>query len=765
MDWKKTFNHGQWIIHGLLAVFIIVSSGITLYAYRLHHLQMNEDQRVSKIQSIIEKSRSTDNFNTIANHLSWAESDKANEEFRLITQRIATLEELVELKASEKLRKSLRSFNDLINNNAGMSDPSDALKIFNSKVKSLNDFAKSKDYNSVGTISLRMLDRLSNLNGKNVGNSPLLGLIVEDQKRLVQIVSRSKLTDIEKNDLNNKFDSMKTELDLLNNLNQQSKSFKKDTTDAEIAFTDWLLGVEEKSQNFKEIISQKHTFLMIALSGLISLTAISWIGLAYFFRSQRKRIEDQVENEVKNVIEKGIMGDQRFMIDHYSLETREKIVRLLDELKVKLNLGSLLHEGLPFAGCMIDPNFRITWNNNLFLEQLYLSDEEVRSDAFNWDYVREYLNLDEDPIHEALVNQVAGIYPVKVKQDEFTPAQPYEMYVTPLTVNRETRVMVFFYPLVSVKEAINEQVDLTKNAISQFIHSWNDQKLNEDELKLLERNFENNDISDLYKELKYIFTRIEGEKSECLHVINELEKENTFLSDELRLFEEAELNKRKIIRGEVRAANELKDSFIKTIEKSDNLLQINKLVLQQCDDFKTEAVKMQQNSIVEAKKHKESKDLLGQLDLVKVDYKKLKLELLEIKAKLISLNSSLFAQIPALDESQQKLATRYKDELARLDFNVVTLDKKLSQLDVLLSKLMMINDQNQLDQISFKFNNPQKDHELRESIMEIQKILNTEEGLVLENFKKLHTLMKQNLAPVQRIVSSAESTDEKNLAQ
>src|SRR5690606_14956951 len=109
-----------------------------------------------------------------------------------------------------------------------------------------------------------------------------------------------------------------------------------------------------------------------------------------------------------------------------------------------------------------------------------------------------------------------------------------------------------------------------------------------------------------------------------------------------------------------------------------------KTILQQNDELKTEATKLQQMSADLTKKNRETLDILGQLDGVKTDYKKLKLELLEVKAKLISINNSLFAQLPPFDESQQKLALRYKDELARLDFNVSTLDKKLSQLDVLI---------------------------------------------------------------------------------
>ena len=152
-------------------------------------------------------------------------------------------------------------------------------------------------------------------------------------------------------------------------------------------------------------------------------------------------------------------------------------------------------------------------------------------------------------------------------------------------------------------------------------------------------------------------------------------------------------------------------------------------------------------------------DILGQLDSVKTDYKKLKFELMEVKAKLISLNNLLMSQIPPMDESQQKLAIRYKDELARLDFNVATLDKKLSQLDVLLSKLNMIHEKQTVEQTTFSFQTSQKDHELREAILEIQKILNIEEGKILDQFQNLHGLMKKDMKPVvsSRIAPEGEN--------
>jgi hypothetical protein len=756
MDWKKTFNQGQWVVHGIFIIAILVGIGSTLFAFRLNNLQSTEEQQTVKINTLIQFLKQDSSFDKIGKYLSWAEADKAHDKMRELTQKIVETEEMLELKVSTDLGLNIRTFNKLINSNSGMSNPTDALKVLKQKVTALHGVATSQKYKNVAINTARMKERLENLNAKNVGGSIQVSYLKTDVSRLTKLIADSSLTPGEKASLTTRFESMKDELELLGNLNSQSRTIKDHIKQADIALAQWLLDVEKKSTTLKGMRSQKQNQLIIMLSSLIAFLVIAWMGLAYLFRWQRNKIGIQVEAEVKNVIEKGIMGDQRFMVDHYSDNTREDIVRLLDDLKIKLNLGTLLHEGLPFAGCMIDYNFKLTWHNNLFLDQLYLSEEEVRSDAFNWDYVRDYLNLEDDPIYQAMVNKIAGIYPVKVKQDELTPAQPYEMYVTPISANREGRVMVFFYPLVSVKDAINEQVALTQASVSRFVTLWNENHLDEDELRMLERDFKNHDLNGLYTELYNIFDRVSNEKTECLHTIHGLEKNNHEQSVTIQNFKDAEEEKRAIIKEEIKTANGLRDSFITSLEKTENLLLINKTIMQQSDDFKNEAYRLHQVSLESMKKNKESMDILVQLDSVKIDYKKLKFELMEVKAKLISLNNSLLAQMPPLDENQQKLAIRYKDELARLDFNVATLDKKLSQLDVLLSKLNMIHEKQPVEQTSFSFQTTQKDHELREAIIEIQKVLSLEEGKIMDQFKNLHGLMRKDMKPVAANIMMSE---------
>src|SRR5690606_14244569 len=140
--------------------------------------------------------------------LSWAESDQANDKMRELSQKVAETEELLEIKMSKELGLSMRTFNKLINNTTGMSDPSDALKVFRNKVTSLHSLAKDKNYNTVEKTTEKMQERLQQLNPKNVGQSIQVTYLNSDIKRLEAVVKRSTLTDDEKKTLLDSLSSM-----------------------------------------------------------------------------------------------------------------------------------------------------------------------------------------------------------------------------------------------------------------------------------------------------------------------------------------------------------------------------------------------------------------------------------------------------------------------------------------------------------------------------------------------------------------------------
>ena len=750
MDWKKTFAKGSWFIHGIFLVAILSIFGTAIFALRLSHYQSTEQERTLKVKELISFFKGDDSFEKIAKYLSWAQSEKSFEKIKEVSAKVAETETILEVKPTPELQKSLRTFNNLITKGTGMSDPSDALKVMTNKINALADVARSQNYRRVSAIAEKMQSRLSNLNSKNVAGSAQVSYLKSDLKQLTALVNNASLSEGEKKGLTNRFESIDHEIDMLASLNSEAKSMKSEITSASLAMAGWVIELEKKAENLAFVPIKKQKQLIIFLFSIVGFLMTTWMATLYLFRWQKIKIGEQVENEVKNVIEKGILADQRFMVDHYSDTTREDIIRLLDELKQKLNLGSMLHEGLPFGGCMLDNNFKVTWFNQLFLDQFYLSPEEVRSEAFHWDYLREFLNISEDPVYEALVNKVAGIYPVKIKQDELAPAQPFEMYVTPITLNREDRVMVFFYPLVAVKEAINEQVNLSRDVMRRFVDLWNSEELNEDELALLEKDFSANNLEETFEELRDIHHRISMEKHEYLRTIQMIEGENAAFRASLEEISMIETDKREIIRKEMNIANEFRTSLITVLEKYESMTMINKGILQQNDELRTEAIRIQERGQEGVKKVREVMEIVTQIDGLRADYKKLKFELMENKARLISMNNSLLSQLPPLDENQQKLAIRYKDELARLDVSVSLLEKKLGSLDVLVGKMNMMNDARSTEQIQFNFQTTQKDHALKETIHELQKSFSVEEGKLVGNLQTLKELMKQDLETTRK---------------
>ena len=291
---------------------------------------------------------------------------------------------------------------------------------------------------------------------------------------------------------------------------------------------------------------------------------------------------------------------------------------------------------------------------------------------------------------------------------------------------------------------------MATTTITRFVDRWHEDKLDQDQMRMLEKDFKSNDLDNIFTTLQAISLRVKEDKDECVLTIHALEKENDHLAQMIDSLQEIESDKREIIKQEFVIAQDLRTSFINSIEQSESLVQINKSIMQQNDDLKNEAMKMQQMNSEVAQRHKETMEILGQLEFFKVDYKKLKFEMLEIKTRLITMNSNLFGQLPALDEQQQRLASKYKEELARLDVAVATLDKKISFSDMLATKLQMIHEKQNFVQINFNWQTSQKDHETREVLIAIHRSLSQGENKMIENLKSLSDLMKQDYSKVQQ---------------
>ena len=400
---------------------------------------------------------------------------------------------------------------------------------------------------------------------------------------------------------------------------------------------------------------------------------------------------------------------------------------------------------------MVNTDFKLDWYNALFLEQFNFNDIELRSDSFSWEHLKAYLNLEEDPVYEAMVNKIAGIYPIKIKHDELAPALPYEMYVTPINFQKDERVMVFFYPLVSVKEAIEEQIKLSKQLLGKMILHWEQGTLDSIAQESMIDTYRANDMEEIFTKVKDLHDKNKIYSMEAERSISHLEHENMLFHQQENEWEKRDEERKGVLKQEFSLANDLRNSFLNSLEKSDSLYIIGKELLVTTDDLKSECVKKQALISELAKKLKDTKDNIVQFDQFKNDSKKLKFDLLEIKTKLISMNNHLFSQLPPFDDHQQKLANKYKDELAKLDYVVSTMEKKQTQLESLMTKMLMMFEKHSVEQMPFDLISTHKSQEFSLALTEIHKMLEQEEAKIIENFKCLHMLMKKDLSKMNRL--------------
>ncbi len=751
MDWKKTFNRGNWIVHSIFAITVFISLATAFYALSIYDVEKNQTGTNSKITSIIEKLKVDQSFVKMEKFLKKAQAESANDELRKLSAAIAELEELLDVKAGEKLSKSLRVFSNLVNQNSAISNPNEAIKVLKQKINSLKSYAENKNYKNVIRISEILSSKIDQFKSLNSITQNQLNFIKTEFKKLKNLISGSSLDVLEKKNLEEKINSMNGELDLVESLIVHLKDLGKLEKEASLSLGQWILTLENVLKNSQGTLITKKSRVLILISISVSCLLIGWVGIAYLFRWQRIKISDQVESEVKHIIEKAIMEDQRFMTEHYSESTRIKIINLLDELKVKLNLGTMLFEGLPFAACLIDKELKLTWTNKIFLDQFSSDLERTEGNYFGWGQFGSIFCLDGDPVSQAFESKVSGIFGLKVRINDSSPMQPYEMYVNPITVNREERVILFFYPLNSVKDAIKDQVIQAKETIQRFVDLWAEEKLNSEQLNLLEKDFKFSEIEDLYKVFLNFYHRQEFEKIENASIVETLEKENSAYNLVFEEIKKIEDERKDIKKSEIKIIDNIKNEFLTSLDKTDLIIDINKNLLQVNDDFKSDLQKLSTSVQDIFTKNKEATDIISNLEPIKSEYKKIKLELIEIKSKLISSHSTLTSQLPVLDETQQKLVNRYKDELARLEISTSGLDKKLSQLDVLLGKLTYMYDKSNAEQTTFQFNSANKDHELRDSIVKIKSDISNVEEHIVSNFKELHSLIKQDIAKGQAV--------------
>jgi hypothetical protein len=272
----------------------------------------------------------------------------------------------------------------------------------------------------------------------------------------VNLVKRSTLSRENKNNVLLKLDQIKLNLKSLDKKLDQVSLIDQKINDFALAYQIWWPNFSSNLvlDQLKQTDITKNFFL-IQIS-LIGLTFIFLLFNIVYTRNIAQKSQHSLEAVFVDMLDKVAINkevkDELSFSDafNYSLQEKAKYIQM------RMKLGHLLQQTMPFSSVLLDNNLMITWANEQFYSQLGLSENDHAAKNLSWDYIKKLTDLEDfDPILDALKNDLSGIYQIKWRSINAVTAKNYEMYVATSEHNSQRYINLYFYSLENHKAEID----------------------------------------------------------------------------------------------------------------------------------------------------------------------------------------------------------------------------------------------------------------------------------------------------------------------
>jgi hypothetical protein len=397
------------------------------------------------------------------------------------------------------------------------------------------------------------------------------------------------------------------------------------------------------------------------------------------------KAQDALEVEIERVVTDELVAKDDVVLENYSEQFRENISKHSQYINKRMSFGTIFQESLPFSSVMLDKNLKVEWANKRFLDEWAVNEEDMISYDLSWDYLSKLTNIGgNDPVLDALKNQIAGIYQIQLKINPQSQVHPYEMFVSPLKNEGETKIMLFFYPLSSLQETIQDQAMSILNPINKTLALIEEDRFYENEFEQLEKEFEIGAISHMLEKFKLFISSFRAREN---RLVDEIEVLNTKIQTTKVLFEKINAN-------------------------NDNLKENNTVQMKSLKKFKSSAIGLSTLTNELTQRAGETHNLITKLNSgikeVREDFDQAKNrindfsgvlpKLNDIKEKIKFQKNHVSTLRMKLNSDFKTLESNYSDHNLRKviqnfsDFNSesITLEKNIIQLEILISKSQML---------------------------------------------------------------------------
>ncbi len=472
----------------------------------------------------------------------------------------------------KSLNKSLKILDNLIS----LPELPSIYGVLKNKVNDLSLFIESNGWKTLGRLSQRLKTevQITNLEKNEPTNFKrtlyLYSLLKNGFSNMISVTTSSNLPQEKKDLIISRFNVFKTEMEMLEKYNNLMNELLSELTFAEKKFIDWsnnsLVDISFRKIDFEN----KSKYLFYSLMALVLLMMVIFgIGIylnKYFLKKEQLTLEKTILDSVKN----GLMSNHQ--LKGYSQEFNKEIGQIKEYVHQKISFGSIVFDSLPFATLFLDYNLSVIWANSIFF-QVFGVDKE-KKEMMTWDYLSRFTNLGEDdPIHLALKNELAGIYQIQIKRGQKEEAFPYELYVQPTIYQNQKRILLFLYPLKNLQESLIHQVKSIVGPVVRTIDGMIANQFDENFINSIQKDFEVGGIEGLFRKFLKFNELINNQRTELLL---QLEKMENNLADQFKLRNDIKEVVKGIqeisVKGQMKIS-ELKENYIYSIELREKIEQ------------------------------------------------------------------------------------------------------------------------------------------------------------------------------------------------
>lgn len=653
---------------------------------------IKKDNNLLRIGELVEKDRSRDAIKIFEN---------IEKKYREIT--------IVKNTSSVEFNLAIKNLRAVFDKIIGHPQLGTVLAVLGQKLDQYNDFVSQNNWKTLTRIGTK-LKSLVYLN-KDQNINKLIAVIDSLKKNnaiMISIVDSSILEPGQRAIIKDRLDSINFEVEILSAYIIDTNKFLLEFNNFKNAYSKWVDDSQKTLLFEKGILHEKSKKLFFYFMVLLSSSFMLMIGGIILYRKTSKMLTSNAERYFLSLLQNSILSSKAAnlhaanasgkALSHLSREQEgspfwHEIRKMHTYVQKRMSFSSIFQEALPFPATLLDSNLKIVWVNPLFCECFKMGPTEFENDSLSWDYLIKFTNISENnPVLDALNNNISGIYQIKIRPDQKSDLVSYEMYVNPISSGSIKAVMLFFYPLSSIEETINSQALSLVEPINKMLDAIVQNSFTDDFRKNIESDFHLINIPDVYNRLISMYEFYTVQRQGLLGEIDRLENE---IRDHYKLLADIDIKNREYKKIQVDlldSLNSMKRNIISYIDsanghvdQSDNVMNLFKNIM----DTQANSEKITDNMVVCIN---ETKKVMDSVFGARNDLKGIKENLNIINAKMIQfLDKALIYEYTENNEVRKLCVflSKIKNEVLSADKELEAFFSVFKNLDLKLSKLSM----------------------------------------------------------------------------